>query len=70
RGFMKVLVDAEDKRILGAALLGIRCDEVVHLLIDAMHTKTTATTLTRVMHIHPTVAELIPTLLGELAPLQ
>jgi pyruvate/2-oxoglutarate dehydrogenase complex dihydrolipoamide dehydrogenase (E3) component len=69
RGFMKVLVDAGDKRILGAALLGIRCDEVVHLLIDAMHTKTPATVLTRIMHVHPTVAELIPTLLGELQPL-
>ncbi|GAC1343141.1 MAG: FAD-containing oxidoreductase [Myxococcales bacterium] len=70
RGFMKVLVDAQDDRILGAALLGIRGDEVVHLLLDAMYSKMTATALTRAMHIHPTVAELIPTLLGELQPLR
>ncbi|HEX3919105.1 MAG TPA: FAD-containing oxidoreductase [Caulobacteraceae bacterium] len=68
-GFMKVLVDAETQAILGAALLGVEGDEVVHTLIDAMAARTPATTLARTMHIHPTVSELIPTLLEGLAPL-
>src|SRR5439155_12140326 len=68
-GFMKVLVDAGDRRFLGAALLGIEADEVVHLIVDAMYAKTPATVLERAMHIHPTVSELIPTLLHDLRPL-
>ena len=68
-GFMKVLVDADSQRILGAALFGIEADEVVHLLIDAMAGDLPYTVIRRAMHIHPTVAELIPTLLGELKPL-
>jgi pyruvate/2-oxoglutarate dehydrogenase complex dihydrolipoamide dehydrogenase (E3) component len=68
-GFMKVLVDAESKRILGAALLGIEGDEVVHLLLDVMYAKAPYTVIQRAMHIHPTVSELVPTLLGDLKPL-
>jgi pyruvate/2-oxoglutarate dehydrogenase complex dihydrolipoamide dehydrogenase (E3) component len=68
-GFMKVLVDAETNLILGAALLGIEGDEVVHTLVDAMAARTPVTTLARTMHIHPTVSELIPTLLEGLTPL-
>jgi len=69
RGFMKILVDAETKEILGAALLGIGCDEVVHLLLDTMYAKAPYTVVQRAVHIHPTVSELIPTLLGDLKPL-
>ena len=58
---MKVLVDAETEEILGAALLGIGCDEVVHLLLDTMYAKVPYTVVQRAMHIHPTVSELIPT---------
>jgi pyruvate/2-oxoglutarate dehydrogenase complex dihydrolipoamide dehydrogenase (E3) component len=69
-GFMKALVDAGTGELLGAALLGLNGDEVVHTLLDAMYARTTAAALTHAMHIHPTVAELIPTLLGDLQPLQ
>jgi pyruvate/2-oxoglutarate dehydrogenase complex dihydrolipoamide dehydrogenase (E3) component len=70
QGFMKVLVDAETKEILGAALLGIECDEVVHSILDVMYAKAPYTVIQRAMHIHPTVTELIPTMLGELKPLE
>ena len=70
QGFMKVLVDARTKQLLGAALLGLNADEVVHTLIDTMAAKQPYTTLQRTMHVHPTVSELIPTLLGDLQPLQ
>ena len=70
QGFMKVLVDAETKEILGASLLGIECDEVIHSILDVMYAKAPYTVIQRAMHIHPTVTELIPTLLGELKPLQ
>jgi pyruvate/2-oxoglutarate dehydrogenase complex dihydrolipoamide dehydrogenase (E3) component len=69
QGFLKVLVDAESKQILGASLLGIEADEVVHQLLDVMYAKAPYTVIQRAMHIHPTVSELIPTLLGELEPL-
>jgi pyruvate/2-oxoglutarate dehydrogenase complex dihydrolipoamide dehydrogenase (E3) component len=69
QGFMKILVDAETKMILGASLLGIECDEVIHSLLDVMYAKAPYTVVQRAMHIHPTVAELIPTMLGELKPL-
>ena len=69
QGFMKVLVDAQTERILGAALLGIEGDEVVHLLLDAMAADVSYKLIQRAMHIHPTVSELIPTLLGTLKPL-
>jgi pyruvate/2-oxoglutarate dehydrogenase complex dihydrolipoamide dehydrogenase (E3) component len=68
-GFMKVTVDAETKQILGAAILGVTGDEVVHLLLDVMYAKAPYTTVSRAMHIHPTVSELIPTLLQEMKPL-
>ena len=70
QGFMQVLVDAETKKIIGAALLGIEADEAIHCIIDVMATGAPYTVITRAVHIHPTVAELIPTLLGNLAPLQ
>ncbi|MBK6981332.1 MAG: FAD-containing oxidoreductase [Betaproteobacteria bacterium] len=68
QGFMKVVVDAETKEILGAALLGLNGDEVVHALLDTMYAKAPYTTVRDAMHIHPTVSELIPTLLGGLKP--
>lgn len=70
QGFMKVLVDAETKQILGASLLGIECDEVIHSILDVMYAKAPYTVIQRAMHIHPTVSELIPTMLGELKPLE
>jgi pyruvate/2-oxoglutarate dehydrogenase complex dihydrolipoamide dehydrogenase (E3) component len=69
-GFMKILVDAETKKILGASLLGIECDEVIHSIIDIMYANAPYTVIQRAMHIHPTVSELIPTMLGELKPLE
>jgi pyruvate/2-oxoglutarate dehydrogenase complex dihydrolipoamide dehydrogenase (E3) component len=69
-GFMKVLVNAETKKILGASLLGIECDEVIHSILDVMYANAPYTVIQRAMHIHPTVSELIPTMLGELKPLE
>jgi pyruvate/2-oxoglutarate dehydrogenase complex dihydrolipoamide dehydrogenase (E3) component len=69
-GFMKVLVDAETKQILGASLLGVGCDEAIHCLLDVMYAKAPYTTISRAVHIHPTVSELIPTLLQSLKPLE
>jgi pyruvate/2-oxoglutarate dehydrogenase complex dihydrolipoamide dehydrogenase (E3) component len=69
QGFMKVLVDADSKEVAGAALLGLNADEIVHSLLDVMYAKAPYTTILRAMHIHPTVTELIPTLLGDLQPL-
>jgi pyruvate/2-oxoglutarate dehydrogenase complex dihydrolipoamide dehydrogenase (E3) component len=69
QGFMKVLVDADSKELLGAALLGLNGDEIVHSLLDIMYAKKRYTTIQRAVHIHPTVSELIPTLLGSLKPL-
>jgi pyruvate/2-oxoglutarate dehydrogenase complex dihydrolipoamide dehydrogenase (E3) component len=69
QGFLKILVDAQTKEILGASLLGIECDEVVHSILDVMYAKAPYTVIQRAMHIHPTITELIPTLLGELKPL-
>jgi pyruvate/2-oxoglutarate dehydrogenase complex dihydrolipoamide dehydrogenase (E3) component len=70
QGFMKIVVDADSKQILGAAILGIEGDEAIHCILDTMYAKAPYTTLQRAMHIHPTVSELIPTVLGELAPLE
>jgi len=69
QGFMKVLVDAESEQILGASLLCIDGDEIVHLLLAAMAGKLSYKVIERSVHIHPTVSELIPTLLESLAPL-
>ena len=68
-GFMKVLVDAKSQELLGAAILGLNGDEVVHSLLDMMYAKRPYTTILRAMHIHPTVSELVPTMLGKLKPL-
>ncbi len=70
QGFMKILVDAETKKVLGAAILGIGGDEVVHSLIDVMYADAPYTVIQRATHIHPTVTELIPTMLGDLKPLE
>jgi pyruvate/2-oxoglutarate dehydrogenase complex dihydrolipoamide dehydrogenase (E3) component len=69
QGFMKVLVDAESKAILGAAILGVEGDEAIHCLLDVMYARKPYTTIQRAVHIHPTVSELIPTLFGDLKPL-
>ena len=68
-GSMSVLVDAKTKKILGAALLGIEADEAIHALLDVMYADIPYTVIQHAMHIHPTVSELIPTLLGDLKPL-
>ncbi len=68
-GFMKVIVDAETLQILGAAILGVTGDEVIHTLLDVMYAGAPCTTITRAMHIHPTVSELLPTLLQDLQPM-
>jgi len=69
QGFMKIVVDADTKEILGAAILGTGGDEVIHCILDVMYAKAPYSTLQRAMHIHPTVSELVPTILGELQPL-
>ena len=69
QGFMKVLVDAETERILGAAILGVGGDEIVHSILDVMYADAPYTVIRRAVHIHPTVAELIPTMLADLKPL-
>jgi pyruvate/2-oxoglutarate dehydrogenase complex dihydrolipoamide dehydrogenase (E3) component len=68
QGFMKVLVDADSQRILGAAILGMNGDEVVHSLLDIMAADQPYTVISRAVHIHPTVSELVPTLLQQLKP--
>lgn len=69
QGFMKVVVDADTREILGAAILGVGGDEAIHGILDVMSAKAPYTTLSRTMHIHPTVSELIPTMLQEMSPL-
>ncbi len=69
QGFIKIIVDADTQDILGAAILGVGGDEVVHCILDIMYAKAPYTTLQRAVHIHPTVSELVPTVLGELKPL-
>jgi pyruvate/2-oxoglutarate dehydrogenase complex dihydrolipoamide dehydrogenase (E3) component len=68
-GFMKILVDRDSDLILGATILGIEGDEVIHSLLDMMYAKQPYTVIKRAVHIHPTVSELIPTTLGDLKPL-
>jgi pyruvate/2-oxoglutarate dehydrogenase complex dihydrolipoamide dehydrogenase (E3) component len=68
QGFMKISVDAETKQILGAAILGTGGDEVVQVLLDVMYAKAPYTVVQRAMHIHPTVAEFLPTVLSKLEP--
>ena len=70
KGFMKILVDRESKQILGASFLGLAGDEVIHSILDLMYAKAPYTVAQRAMHVHPTVSELIPTMIGDLKPLQ
>jgi pyruvate/2-oxoglutarate dehydrogenase complex dihydrolipoamide dehydrogenase (E3) component len=70
KGFMKILVDQDSKRILGASLLGLAGDEVIHCILDLMYAKVPYTVMQRAMHVHPTVSEFIPTMMGNLRPLQ
>jgi pyruvate/2-oxoglutarate dehydrogenase complex dihydrolipoamide dehydrogenase (E3) component len=65
-GLMKIVVDAQSQAILGAAIFGTGGDEAIHCVLDTMYAKAPYPVLQRAMHIHPTVSELIPTLLGEL----
>jgi pyruvate/2-oxoglutarate dehydrogenase complex dihydrolipoamide dehydrogenase (E3) component len=69
-GFMKILVDRETKQFLGASFLGLNGDEVIHTVLDQMYAKVPYTVMQRAMHIHPTVTELLPTMLGELRELE
>ena len=68
QGFMKIVADAESKHILGAAILGTSGDEAVQTLTQAMYAKLPYTAVQRGVRIHPTVSELIPTVLGDLQP--
>ena len=70
QGFMKIMVDAETKNILGSAVLGPGGDEAIHCVLDVMYAKGSYSVIQRAVHIHPTVAELIPTILSELKPLE
>jgi pyruvate/2-oxoglutarate dehydrogenase complex dihydrolipoamide dehydrogenase (E3) component len=70
KGFMKVLVDAETRTIMGASILGVGADEAIHGMLDIMYAGMPYTAITQAVHIHPTVSELIPTLLEDLKPLQ
>ena len=68
QGFIKISVDAETEQILGAAILGTGGDEVVQALLDVMYAKAPYTVIQRAMHIHPTAAEFLPTVLSKLEP--
>lgn len=70
QGFMKALVDAESKQFLGAAVLGVGGDEVIHSILEMMYAKAPYTVMQRAVHIHPTITELIPTMLADLRPFQ
>jgi pyruvate/2-oxoglutarate dehydrogenase complex dihydrolipoamide dehydrogenase (E3) component len=70
QGFMKILVDADSREILGASILGTGGDEAIHCILDTMYAKAPYTVIQRAVHIHPTVSELIPTMLGDLKPLR
>ena len=69
-GFMKILVDKETKQFLGASFFGLNGDEIVHTVLDQMYAKAPYTVMARAMHIHPTVSELLPTMLQELRELE
>ena len=68
RGFMRAIVDAETRKILGAAVFGVGGDEIVHSLLDAMYADASVDTIARAVHIHPTITELVPTMLQDLRP--
>ena len=67
-GLMKLVVDGDTRKILGAAILGNGGDEAIHCILDLMYAGAWYTVLQRAMHIHPTVAELLPSLAAELTP--
>ncbi len=69
-GFMKIMVDADTKKILGAAILGIEGDEIIHSILDIMYADAPYTVIQKAVHIHPTISELIPTTLAALKPLR
>jgi pyruvate/2-oxoglutarate dehydrogenase complex dihydrolipoamide dehydrogenase (E3) component len=69
RGFIKIIVDADTEEILGAAILGLNGDEAIHCLLDVMYARQPYTVISRAVHIHPTVSELIPTVLQEMVAL-
>ena len=66
QGFLKIVVDADSKQILGAAILGVGGDEVIHTVLDVMYARAPYTLIQRAMHIHPTVSEYLPTVMGDL----
>jgi pyruvate/2-oxoglutarate dehydrogenase complex dihydrolipoamide dehydrogenase (E3) component len=68
QGFMKICADAETKQILGGAILGVGGDEIIHVLLDVMYAKAPYTLIHHAMHIHPTVAEYLPTILSKMEP--
>jgi pyruvate/2-oxoglutarate dehydrogenase complex dihydrolipoamide dehydrogenase (E3) component len=70
RGFIKIIVDADSEEILGAAILGLNGDEAIHCLLDVMYARKPYTVISRAVHIHPTVSELIPTVLQEMVALE
>jgi pyruvate/2-oxoglutarate dehydrogenase complex dihydrolipoamide dehydrogenase (E3) component len=70
QGFMKILVDKETKQFLGASIFGLNGDEIIHTVLDQMYARAPYTVMARAVHIHPTVTELLPTMLGELRELE
>jgi pyruvate/2-oxoglutarate dehydrogenase complex dihydrolipoamide dehydrogenase (E3) component len=70
KGFMKILVDRETRQFLGASFFGLNGDEIIHTVLDQMYAQVPATVMARAMHIHPTVSELLPTMLQELRDLE
>jgi len=68
-GFMRILVDRETKQFLGASFFGLNGDEIVHTVLDQMYAKAPYSVMARAMHIHPTVTELLPSMLQELREL-
>ena len=68
QGFIKVLADADSRAILGAAILGVEGDEAIHAVLDLMYAGAPVETMLGAVHIHPTVAELLPTAFGEMQP--
>jgi pyruvate/2-oxoglutarate dehydrogenase complex dihydrolipoamide dehydrogenase (E3) component len=69
QGFMRALVDADTRLILGAVVVGVGGDEIVHSMLDVMYARAPFTTISRAVHIHPTISELLPTMLQDLRPL-
>lgn len=69
KGFIKILVDADTQKILGATIVGIDGDEIIHSILDIMYADKPYTVISRAVHIHPTISELIPTILQDLKPL-